>query len=546
MDHSEFVYDGYPNEKKKIGRVIEHRTYYNVRGMSDIVIESYIVKKEDGSIIVFNVTQPLDDSQRLSLTVSSNKLTGNCRTCNEREQKFSTLINRDGTHPFLSFDPDSGPAREMKSVVDAPRKGSYGISIIDNEDVFDFRLETGTYTHFHLSADVLTTPEIDKQLYEAAHHCYVEEKLIMRLLVRLCSNGLDGAHISLTLMEEIMHTVTYGTKFLGSIRWLLKVVNYLRETGQTPTQMSKFDSFMLSTKALFWAPIAIGPVCTFYHQANDNILGLLEDAKTEKAMRRMVEKRLNPNDYQRPTSKPSDGDIENAMKILGDFTNSLMTTDEVEALPHTVKINGKPQLISSMAAFAAMKKTKKSGPGGFAARVGKDTESIVIDNIVTLTDLVLYFRENPDTDLEVQTTTLKPIYIALTSLLDVCRYPHLWAFMNKRSSTYIGLGGWKSVSAMVPIYEYAPNHQNFMFICKGAHPGKKMTNCCFPEFLAMEHRRTCRKAFEELNKTMPLVIPTNGPYALGVGTSGKSENGKLTMSVILKINGIKKTFTKLF
>ncbi len=109
------------------------------------------------------------------------------------------------------------------------------------------------------------------------------------------------------------------------------------------------------------------------------------------------------------------------------------------------------------------------------------------------------------------TTTLHPVHLAP----DARR--HLWSIENKCNVSTDNrmlsfderTDGLIPVLATVPIYEYAGSSlKGVMFVLHGAKIMWEQINCCYETFLSNRVRRKCGKHFENLNRTMPLVKPS--------------------------------------
>jgi hypothetical protein len=94
------------------------------------------------------------------------------------------------------------------------------------------------------------------------------------------------------------------------------------------------------------------------------------------------------------------------------------------------------------------------------------------------------------------------------------------------------------------MYEYITNYRNCLFVTPKIKFPARIGNCCFPEFLTPEYRRICGTAFEGLNRTTNIGIPTGQPM-IGIGISAKDARNQLTEPINLRIGGILVTLTTL-
>jgi hypothetical protein len=314
--------------------------------------------------------------------------------------------------------------------------------------------------------------------------------------------------------------------------------------------MSPKERFEFYMKHLFncnLAPdISSGAVC-FECQTLYQLVELLEIAKNEKAMMSICEDRLNPHKYQRPTAEASVGQVEVAMKLLGDFTISVARiSSHTNAVHIGVKIDKDTSAMSGFTAQLQKASIVKSEPHAFADRCGKSTLSTEISNLKTINELVELCIKHPDIDIMINTVSGSRLYLADNTLPSKClSVPYTWAFCG--STQIWDMYGWMSITHIIPTWKslYNMRYMNVMFVVKGAKISPETKVNTFPEFLSSEYNRTCGKAYEALRSNMKLVIPTDEPLAVGIGYCAKDEAAKLNMSVELKINGIAVTISRL-
>jgi len=196
-----------------------------------------------------------------------------------------------------------------------------------------------------------------------------------------------------------------------------------------------------------------------------------------------------------------------------------------------------------MAGFRAQQaKLTTPDMSSFAARCGADSLTSRIKSLTRVRDFVALAREHPDITVEIRCGSNVPLFLATTTLqkskLQPAAQKHLWSFMNGRGPKSVELTGlYAPVSHTVPMYEYAGECQSVLFVTPDASLRKTSpVNCCLPEFLDTTIRRVCGPAFEGLNKTTSLLIPSE-PHVVGLGTSKKDPTGRLYSSVELRING---------
>ena len=286
-------------------------------------------------------------------------------------------------------------------------------------------------------------------------------------------------------------------------------------------------------------------VITDYHQANGgNVLGLLQIAQSETAMKKLMEQRMCPTLYQRRVAPPKMGNIQEAEKILGHFSNIIHTLQELRELPNTVTVcdsgesSGAKEegitsdVYSSMKA-SAKKKDPRQGKFNFAARA---KSSILSPR--TLTELMEMIVDGRITKLHLDTSSHSLTYTARTTLdRDKIIHPYFWCFLDGNQTRARG----KQIVTDIT-HTKTSSHDNYTFRIEGLERGiysgedlSSRSNCCFPEFLATSIRRSCGPVFEDFNRRVPISVP-GGPISLGVGTSVKNASGELYSVVTVYIN----------
>jgi hypothetical protein len=221
------------------------------------------------------------------------------------------------------------------------------------------------------------------------------------------------------------------------------------------------------------------------------------------ALEKLLQNRLSPLNYQVKTADPTDGQVEMALKHIGDFGVRLMTVEE--AVQNGATLVRWKTRTSAGSAFSSMKNGKKGKAAGFAGRAR------VVVRPHTMTELM----ENVPECLEINVDSQTPCYANEFDGLKngVYQEQFTWNFMNGRRPDAVGLSGWHKVVAIFPM------HSNFLFICQGASVPADRRVGCHVNLLTPAYNRTCGPAFGTLNRTMALEIPEKGPFAIGVGTS---------------------------
>ena len=325
-----------------------------------------------------------------------------------------------------------------------------GINIIRNKSLFYYDLSTGGFNHW---AKVI--PESDQsspslsistiRIYEAVISRYITRGQMISLVDSAIEQGID----SFELLVKILDDVTYGKTFLPATRWLMSIVTDFTTRGvKSCIWMSDKERYTTLIPYLINSPIGNdmhdGAV-SFFCQTGKQLIDLMKDAHDEDTMAKLCKARLDPRNYQRPTAEPRAGQVTEAIKHLGDFTNTVMSLSELKIYhPNTVTVI-KPNSSSSMHGFAKQLEAVAAKPKTFA-------EKATFSNIKTVNDL-LNFAASNEAIIEIKNKNPSSMYLATTTLpKEKCTVPHFWIFTNKSLDYNFGISQkWVRVSHIVPL-----------------------------------------------------------------------------------------------
>lgn len=484
----------------------------------------------------------------------------NCHVCAKRYAKTHAISDMDDSiyKCFKKIDNNYHQSSDYKKLSKHSAKSCLqpinGLIVLDRGTLFNLDLTVGGYEHITRSINSehqTTVKPARTQLIIDAIPRYVISGLFDRFLTRLILQG----KISLDLMRSCLDKVEYGTTFIPAVNWCFSVLTDLSTHTRQWCYFSQKQKIAFALHHIIRAGLSNdfrGTIALLFQTSNDNIIGLLEDAKSESAMIAMCKSRLDPQRYQRPTADASVGQITNAIKYLGDFKNTILTYIRAkELIPeivwHGQNIADQVDTTSSMSGFAAqLAKTQISKTTtSFASRCGDSSITIKINNIRNLTDFVKFSRDHPNIRVEISVDSGPVVYMAETTLdKDKIKHRHLWAYLNGRSKSDFGMiDSWLPVSCTVPMYEYILGRKNVLFVIRENKRASKYGNCCFPEFLTSAYHGICSTAYEGLNSTTEINVPDD-QLMVGIGSSAVSEN-KLHSPIRLRINNIEVVLTNL-
>jgi len=325
------------------------------------------------------------------------------------------------------------------------------------------------------------------------------------------------------------------------------VTDFITRGKKSCQYMSDKERYIILIPHLISSPIGKdlhdGAVA-FFCQTGKQLIDLMEDAAGVDAMTKLCEARLNPLSYQRPTAAASVGQISEAIERLGNFFNTVMTLKYLLTYhPNTVSIQGQ-SIGSSMDGFAKQMATALT----FAQKVEAKTfaeksKYLKLDTIADLIELA----KSGNVDIEIMNEKPSAMYLASTTLAEEKRsVPHFWAFTHKSLDASFGIKQqWVHVTHIVPLWKNikATPWKNVLFVLNGVK-AIDLGNCCFPEFLSSEYSRTCRTAFEGLNKVVKVIVPDE-PIVAGYGVSVKDEKMNLMHDIMVRVNGIVKRISRM-
>lgn len=471
-----------------------------------------------------------------------------CNECNHRIKYMCVLSN--GLKPiFFKNNIDDQFHCELykkaKKIVE--QTPIIGIHVFQNQGYFEkHEGMLGGFHHYYMQLqDQTDMPNQQAELFQKSAIRYIPSilpNIIVQLFPDTNFNGLLKTLEVLNKVKTIIEKSTYGYHLLPSIEWMIRITNFCKSKKIVDIRekfQHKYYKWIFGCGFLFWTEIRQdgdhGAVSLIIQQVYNNILDMILSAHDENALQKMIENRMNPSQYMRPSTTKyiSDNTIQQSSKKLGDFSNTIMTLEEASRLPFSIKIKSKSS--SSEAYLKMMSKPKNS--------IHSFLDKCSIPTMKTMTDVFQYIEKYPNVDVKLCTQKMTPVYVAKTTLDNkYLSVPHLWAFMNHRKSSDFDIPEMVDVSLILPLYKYITSHKNIIFIiqheCNLKNYKQKIGNCCFPAFLNPTYQRELRNVFERLNTTMPININEKN-NAFGFGTSVKNTDNKFLTPITLFLNNVK-------
>ena len=419
--------------------------------------------------------------------------------------------------------------------------GSVNFSQLDNTHMGVNKTTGENLCHYHIAPSTFTDESVNIGDIKKAFTRYVP--LMLTLFSKYTTkDDWMGLIASLELIEQVLIEATYGLQFIASVQWFKQA---LQSSDKPLNYMSLREQMEFIGSAIVTAPIGKAEgnkaFIGHYHQINGNIINLLENGQSLEGLRKMVEERLAPNNYRRKTVAPNEGQINRAEMKLGDFSNTMGTTQEFESYPHVTTIlkkttsttNSSGSVYGSLIKNATVQKKSAAGFAGRVSQVGQ-----LLTNPTSLSDLIAKVNSGEITSLQIMVGTMEAAYAANTTLRgDQTIFDHLWLYLGCGT----GQSTWGSYKQTVTHIINIKRHtrHTLIFVLADARnklTGKTMPNCCLPEFLSSTYSE-CGTTFEALGKEMPLNIPEEGDLTYGCGVSVVDANDRLSSVVDFYING---------
>jgi len=435
---------------------------------------------------------------------------------------------------------------------------------------------SGGFDHYHMVlAGMEGEPSEAGRISDAGDFKFYNKALakytpvVYAMLAGFTSYDWDALRKQLPILKRILGEVTYGSCALGSVKWFEEIIAAIPPEVNFMYAPLHTKMHIVGKSILQWVkqPCDITaeerevmgddvmrlysePIVTVFHQFNKNVLDLMQSAHGEAGMRGMVKKRFSPDEYQRPTAKPTEGKLNMSANVLGDYSFTISTIADIEKYPECIAIRSTNSSIDSssggggaMSYMNSMQKKKSK----YSFSNGDEKPKILEPN--TLTELFELIRKGDVVSLEMRESqmgllfdqkALSTCYIAETTLARPhCIAPYGWVYLNGETRRFKGI---QKVTHIMPVC-YG-GKENYIFILANSKTCRKITsNIGWSEFLSASIRRVAGSTFEEVAKKMPVKypdVPENMGLAIGVGTSKKDILGNLYNSIDVKINGMGK------
>ena len=479
-----------------------------------------------------------------------------CRECMNRSQHLANCLDANGQRVWLQNQKRGDEGYICRVIQSAPRPVITGVHVVTTKSVYGYPETSGQdtdgtpYQHYTKEYDQVSdlTPE-EAEMCQNVMDKYIP--LIFSLLNRF--PNIKGMRDSTRIMIEVARQATYGIKVLSSLKWMHDVFQHIIEhyDGRSVSpQMSHLDRTRIAVYAISMANVSNdynGWVLTEYHQVNGTLLNVFKNAASKEGIKSMLENIFNPTTYKKPTSEPSERQIEKADELIGDFDASIFSIGEdYESLEGVHTVGGKRTEKPSIWATLKEKKRVQKGSGPDDKYNCASRFSGGIENFSTVTKLIQMIKSGKIDKIRMNfKVDWRQDYTKNTNrdLSSVCfckimgmkpgvlKTPYLWNF--ERNGVYLDMDFEVS---HVHICNTSTFH-NVVFILKTTWGKTECTRKVFHvDFLSTQYERILRKPWEALQETAKdIVSMPEGYVAAGVGSAKGKDDGRLVDPVALTV-----------
>jgi len=474
----------------------------------------------EGGVPVVYLTEQTESANLAIEHISVGEM--NCKTCKLRLATLLTMRGANNEPIFLPGDKDQYP-EFFHGLYDASREGDCKSVVMANPAMFGDK-ESGGFHHFSVKTStpfVCVPRKTDKQAMLAK---YVP--ILHNFFDTQCQPGIEE---SLVVLHEVLATVTYGDMLLPSVEWMEKfMIDEWEHLSKSQALLRLADAVLnVSFVRDYVSNDVSSPII---YQAMNNTCDVLSCCNDRANLARLLKDRLDPRKREVKTTAPKNQQIDNAIKIIGNFSVKLMTLGSA-IKQGAIEIGGNH---SSLHHFENMKKNKKNGAAGFASRSNQ------IGRFENMN--IRQFMERIPEQLEVHVSYSDQVLRAVDfeDLNDgIYNWPYSWGYGPGSPSDY-GLQGWCKVVAVMKL-----GSRNYIFICDNAKVGVDRSPLVHVSFLRPEVNKSCGGAFGALAVKQMMKIPQNERhFAIGIGASAVNStdpNATMSKSIRLRSNNIEFT-----
>ena len=443
-------------------------------------------------------------------------------------------------------------------LADKVENGEFG------QNIFKKTGKSGGFRHYNY-CQPCSLPKQDKRIVNTYSRALKEfTPLFIQMLSRF--RDMRGLEDSLELLLKLIDESANASVIKNSVVWFRSIINMINTKygGRTLNQMSLNDRLNIITVSIFNTRPeegSDGMVIPWYSQISKSVLDLLENAKSEKAMKAMLEDRFSPKNYRRKTAPPKLKTLQEGIDVFKDMQNTLMTVSQLSQFDgyHPIKGTSKPDdgITDAMRAMDAMRAkrngmTKRNDKYGFAGRAQYGPKVVETLNITKMSEFIKAIETGKINKVEVDTYKGCPMVVVDTNIdPSMLKVKHLYGvylsvvsgngyFTN--TGSYLGHDGFIDVESVYDCNLGGARWHNIMFIptkARAEYIAKPFPwNTTFPEFLSAKGYKHSATFEGFVNKTKIITPDSMENFAYGLSTTvSQPTTGELSVKMRFRING---------
>jgi hypothetical protein len=305
----------------------------------------------------------------------------------------------------------------------------------------------GGFPHWTAKSQSVTTAKtLAKMKAGISKYFFNKDEMLGHLLNQLLE---PGVHDSLLIFVEVLKISLAFKNYNKSAMWALKIIEHVKTSykGMRWAQLSLLEQLQVAMFAIgesnldmvsppddgsedlwkehAWDPTKMQsrnsglqkPHMTFYHQVSGFIIDAIKDAHNENALLAMLNERMDPLKYRRPTADPKDQNLANSAAILGDFQNEVITfNDAKRRYPEKMVWEKLHHQSSSSKSILDTMIAERQTPPTTSALAGFAQRCATSPSITSLKQLISILNDGQKHTLIVDSTTHSPCHAIKTNL----------------------------------------------------------------------------------------------------------------------------------
>lgn len=485
-------------------------------------LNSGFVGKSKGKNIIF-VAVLLEESNNSRKCALMFKKKYGCRLCEERVDLLSRCVGPNGlilkdVKCLLEF------LKEIKI------KGKWLLQLLP-----EMPQMVGRFPHIFTQKMDLNKKELELIGKAFSQFC----QLIYQMLEKMDKDDIQALKESIPLFLTALSQVTYAEGIMKEPTLWLKAI--LDDIPICFSALTEIEKMKLIGEAILSGNIVPGSnnsaALLYYHAVVGNVLDMLKVARDPNALKKLMEDRFNPSNYQQRTAPPSAQSVAISTQHFEGMKQTIATFSELIDGHGAILVKGveKNEMITASSALELLKSQMGKKPSKYSLGNSESGGVYAFKRYPTIRGLIDLLRSGEMHSLQVEGSLQITAYLAKYEGVpeDTFLYPLLWCFLNGRTSFF---QGFVEIACVKEIK--FDRFNNIFFIPKNAgqtrisNPIRESIGIA--EFLHTSIRRTHGTTFAELGRMVPITYPDTDDIGIAIGISVEMLR---TKPLVVKING---------